>query len=208
MNKRIKIIASIAMLTPLLLFGVASAQDNTETTNTTTPTQTEVLKQRLEKRKQEMKLRLNAAELRRVSQRCKPSQANVKKVGDKVRANIPQRHKAYEALESHLLTLINKLDAKGVDTTQLKSYREELSVKISDYKADVVSYQQALDDLSAMDCQQDPEAFKASLESARKLREELKVSIGDIRTYVMETVKPALVTLRQELAKNKTEGNE
>ncbi len=209
MKTHIKLITSAAIAAPLVLLGSAAAHEGEVHPEPAQPAAQTTLQQRLEERKNKLKPRLNAAETKRFQQRCKPAQPALKQAADKVRASLPQRHKAYEAANTQLSKLIGKLDVQGVDTAQLKSQQAELNAKISQYKNDMAAYQQALDDLAAMDCPADAAGFKASLESARGLRQGLDRLSADTRTYITETIKPALVAIRISLASgNQTEGDQ
>jgi chromosome segregation ATPase len=212
MNTRMQIAIAGILATPVLILGVTSAQESPAQPQAQQPNgqnQNSTLQQRLEERKNRRQVSLNQFEQSVLAQRCKPAQPLLKNLGDKVRSNVPQRHKAYEALNTHLTALAEKLEAKNVDTGTLKQQQAALNEKITVYKTDIANYQQALDDLVAMDCAADPVAFKASLEEARALRENLSKTITEIRTYVMETIKPTLVAIRTSLASGNTaEGEE
>lgn len=221
----IKVIISVLMLTPVLVIGsVLAVEDSTGAptesdslrTTTTRPVETEeqtearleaAMKARIEQRKNELNLQLSAAQRTRLSQRCKPSQTLIRNLNDKVSVYAPQRYEAYDALNEHLAILFRKLESSDVDTRALENYQTVLVEKISTFKLTMETYQLALSDLSAMNCGADLEGFQATLESARKLREDLAKMSGDIQTYVKESIKPALDPIRQQLlAKNKTEG--
>lgn len=166
------------------------------------------LKERLEKRKAELKTQLTAAQQQRVKTRCKPAQAAIKVLDQKVNANVPNRIRAYEELSNHLPKLITKLKAKGVDVTTLEQQQETLKAKVAAYKADADTYKQALADLNEIDCAADTTGFKASLESVRTLREKLSASMADITKYVKETIKPALQQIRTQLEAQSKPGGE
>ena len=202
MKARLKIFVGAILAAPLLLIGSAMAHgtENHVLAQQDRPS----VEERVEKRKSELRTKLNAAELKRLEQRCKPSQSSLKKVGESVRANIPQRHVAFDHLNEHLTRFIEKLEAGGGDSTEIKAQQTALATMIAEYKADMADYQKALDTISSMDCVRDTVQFKASLEETRTLRADLNKSIGDIRTYVKETIKPTLVKIRQQLAANKS----
>lgn len=213
MKARITMAIAGAFAVPVLLLGIVTAQeaapDATTQTETRQQAQGTTLQQRLDERKNRLKPTLDNPELAAIAQRCKPAQPLLKKLGDKVRANVPQRQRAYEEVDRRLVSLIEKLEVSGIDTATLKQQQGELNGKITAYKADAAKYHETLDDLTAMDCTADPVAFKASLDDARRLREDLSRQIADIRTYVMDTIKPALVEIRKSLAAgNTTEGGQ
>lgn len=55
-----------------------------------------------------------------------------------------------------------------------------------------------------MDCAADPDAFKASLEASRTALAKLSPDAKDISTYMTETIKPILKTIREQLEAQKT----
>jgi hypothetical protein len=171
-------------------------------------TAAEELKMRLEKRKTELKTKLLATEQVRLKARCKASQAVLTGLSKRLDNTAANHTKAYKAINTKLSTLTPKLDDKGLDTTALKNAQVTLANKIAAYETNLKSYQQAVSDLKTMDCVADPTAFKASLETARSLRQKLHDSAADIRTYVNQTIKPILAQLRAQLAQKEstTEG--
>jgi len=233
MNKQIKRLVGVALITSLLLVSPAFAdhgsdsvtsgssgsgdtttQTTTETTSSddsttvSTDTSTTTLQDRIEKHKTDLKLALTKAEEKKLELACKPAQTVVKGVENKVNGALSSRYKAYDNLNSHLTDIIAKLKAAGLDTTELTSEQTILATKIATFKTAAAAYKQALDDTKALDCATDPTGFKASLENARNLRTTLSKDLTDIRNYVTSTIKPTLVTLRSQLeAKSETEGS-
>ena len=132
---------------------------------------------------------------------CKPSQAIVKNLGEKVNANVPQRYKAFENLESHLDTLITKLGTTSVDLTKLKEEQAMLKTKIATFKTDYEAYKATLTDLRSVDCSTDTTGFKAALEDARTARQKLSDELADMKAYIKDTIKPTIVEIRQQVAK-------
>lgn len=213
-KRRIKLIVGSILAAPLLVFGTAAAIESSDTT-TNTGTNTEqttadkqqLLKDRLEKRKAELKVKLTALEERRIQQKCKTAQTVLKNIHNRAENAQKRREEGYGKLVSRLNELEAKIAARGVDTTELKSQIQTLSDKAKTFNEDLKNYVQALDDMAKMDCSSDPTAFKATLEAGRTLREKLKSSAADIHSYLKETIKPTLVELRQAIAeKQATEG--
>ncbi len=156
--------------------------------------------ERLEQRKAARQLRLTVAQEARLKARCVQAQGVIKSLDEKVHVQINRRHRAYENISQQVGNLLTRLEGSDVDTTELADLVVELDEKIAQYKEHVAEYQAALIDLHAMGCAEDVTAFQVSLVSARELRESLKAEIQDIRSHVMDVIKPALVELRQQLA--------
>jgi hypothetical protein len=216
MKKRLILFVCSLFMLPVLSTGTVFAHDvtssnsgNTTATETETETETEhgttttTLKERLEKRKTEFKVNLQAAEKTRIELKCKSAQGVITSVNKRSDSAGTARINAYTKLDTKLSGLITKVEAAGVDTTALKSEQTTLQTKITTFKTDLASYKQAVKDLADMDCKADPTAFKASLDSARDLREKLRTDVVDIRDYVKNTIKPTLQTVRKALADKK-----
>lgn len=236
MKTRIRLVLSILLASPILTLstvmvkaesGSGSTNSGSSTSNTSstdddkdTETETEVesepktdskkLLERLSTRKTELKTKLNTVEQERLKAKCKASQTGaVSSLSGRIKGIETSRGEVHTNLVSRLNKLVEKLKAKDVDTTKLEAEITELKAKIATFKADLAKYRQAVIDLKAMDCVSDPAAFKASLESARTLRETAAKDAAAIKTYVNDTIKPTLKGIRTALeAKEKETSSE
>lgn len=194
--------------------GLARAETATETTVKKTPAQIlaekEVLiKERIAEKKLALEEKITAAQTARIQKRCQAAQTILKKVETRVTERSEKHQTRYDALVSKLTGISERLQAQQVDTTKLDIQIVVVKEKIATYDAASSAYLSAIATTRDMDCQSDPSEFKASLETLREQRAEVVTSIKDIRTYVIETVKPTLqgivTTLKQQA--NKTEGS-
>ncbi len=160
----------------------------------------EELRARLQERKDELKLRLSNAQKTRLQARCKNAQGKLSAVEGRIQGIETSRNEVYGNLVGHLTELSSKLKAKGIDTSQLDMQIVQLEERIAAFKTEFAEYKQAVADLAEMDCEADPEAFKAALEDARSHRKTLHETGQNIRKYVTETIKLTLAVLRAELA--------
>jgi len=206
MKKRLQYIIGLSLITPLMILApVAIAHGQTSDSSSSsgdqlTETEKTQLQTRVEKEKTDLKIKLGTAETALIKAKCTPAQSNIKSLSTRFLTNVPQRVKAYENLSSHLNTLIDKLKAKGVDTTEITQELTTLQAKITTYNTDVTTYKQALTDAKNVNCATDPAAFKAALQTARNDRDQVIKDIADIKTYVTGTVKPTLQKIRTTLA--------
>ncbi len=213
MKSRLRyVIASIVatlVFVPVVAFAVEDENQTSETTTTTTTSETKTedaaaLKDRLEKKKTELKIKLTNLEQEKIKTRCKAAQGVVTSLSEKVKNNGPNRTKAYTELVSRLTALIDRLKAKGVDVTELQQELAVLQTKIDTFNTDLAAYKQALSDLKNVDCSTDPTAFKAALEASRAARDKLIADAADIKAYVKDTIKPTLEKIRAELKAQET----
>lgn len=162
------------------------------------------IKDRLEKIKTSLKIKLTTVEQARLKTRCKASQAVIATLNDRFGNSVVNRTKAYDELISRLNNIVVKLQAANIATTELEAEIAALQTKVATYKTDLVSYRQALSDLKLVDCATDPTAFKAALEAARAAHMTLVGDTTAIKTYVVSTIKPTLQTIRQQLETQKS----
>ena len=227
MKTRIRLVLSILLASPILTIGTVAAHSedgastaSSDTSTTTTVKEDEIesepktdskkLLERLSTRKAELKTKLSTVEQERLKSKCKVAQTGaVSSLSGRIKVIETSRAEVHTNLVNRLNKLVEKLKAKDVDTTKLEAEITELKTKIATFKADLAKYRQAVIDLKAMDCVSDPDAFKASLESARTLRETVAKDAAAIKTYVNDTIKPTLKDIRAALeAKEKEESSE
>lgn len=211
MKHRIKLILTAALLAPLFTVGVAMAVEEQATTMDTsteaqssqsqmTTEQKQKLEQRVKERKDTAKLRLSTTEQTRIKNRCPGAQGVVRNVEGRIKGVQTSRTQIHTNLVAALNKLEAKLSAKGADTTDLKAQIATLQTKIEKFNTDLAAYKQNVADLAAMDCATDPVAFKASLEAARAARQLVRTDSQDIRSYINDTIKPTLKSIRQTLS--------
>lgn len=183
-------------------------QTQTQNDSTETSQETDTLAERLANRKDKMKTRLQNFEKLRLQNRCKAAQGRTSSLEGRIKGIETSRTQVYDNLLSRLKKVSEKLDASDQDVTELESQIVVLDEKIANFYTDLAAYKQAVTDLIAMDCESDPEAFKASLEEARELRKILRASGEEIRAYLKETIKPTLVELKKSLGDDKPQTEE
>lgn len=236
MKKRLQIIAATLLLAgPLVVSPLAIAESTTSGTSsspsatteneneaekeTETPEQEikrlteaedkkDTKEQRIKSRVAEFKIKLTVAEIAKLKTKCVGAQAVLKTVETRVDNGVTARSNAYDELLSHLDSIIKKLKAANVSTTQLEEERTVLKNKIDAFKADLAKYKVALADTRAMGCAADPSAFKASLEATRAARKKVADDAAAIRSYVTGTIKPTLKALHDELDATKSTDTE
>ena len=209
-GKRLKAFVATVTLVPALVVvpvaavandhAAAQATTNATQTLTTTATQTTTtLQDRLQKRKDALATKLTTAQTTMLKARCQAAQTKLTAVRDQAQTGVANRITVYRNIVTNLTTLMTKLD--GVtDTSALKTAVDGLSAKIDDFDNSVATYKETLADILAMDCASDPTAFRASLDTAKSQQAQLVTDANAIRTYIQETVKPALQTIRTTLA--------
>lgn len=202
------VLALVFSWTPSIAFAVEGETDQTAQTTTmpvTDETAATELKTRLEKRKADLKTRLTNLQKTALKNKCKAAQGKLSSVSGRAKGVLTSRTKVHENLVARLENLSEKLDSKGVDTAEFKDMIAELKAKIATFEADYAIYQQTITDLETMDCAIDPDGFKASLDAARLNLQTVNNDAKAIRSYLTDSIKPLLVTIRTQLAGTQAE---
>jgi hypothetical protein len=182
----------MALVLPLLLVSTVWAQSD----NTTGSTE---LQDRLNERKNNLQTKLDSFEQQTVKLRCEAAQAKIKVAQGRLNGKGAERMARYNNAAERLTNLSAKLKVKGVDTASLDSQIGELQTMIKNYNELHSGYKQQIDDLVAMNCGNNPEAFKATLLEAREDRAKVVQAASDIKTFVTSKIKPTLLSVREQV---------
>lgn len=188
------------------------AEATTTSTETTTEVETQAQKTereaRIKKLKEVQKVRLAAAEKKKIQEKCQASQGKVASVGNRLNGVETSRAEVHKNILNRLNTAVTKLKEKGVDTTALEADIATLSTKVDTFNTDLATYKQSISDLKLEDCKTDPEGFKAALTTARTNLEKVRADADAIHAYLKDTIRPLLTELKKQLETTKeTEGD-
>jgi hypothetical protein len=190
-------------LTPSVALAVESTTATTTSAQAQTTSLSEADKQklleRLALRKAEIKLKLTTAQKTRLQTKCKAAQGLIAPIISKVQGYEQGRGEVYGKIVTRLTELSTKLKNRGASTTELDAAVTTLQAKVTTFNTDFATYKQVVSDLKDMECATDPEAFQASLQTARTALTKVNTDATDIRAYVKDTIKPILQKIRAEL---------
>lgn len=182
-----------AIITGSILTGAAIAQ-----APPTAPAGS-TLEQRVAQRKAERNIALSPADSSRLQSTCANAQSKLRTLQQPNTVAIQERLKTNAQIDAKLWVAIGKLKLAEKDTFSLEKQRTALAEKASSFQVTTQNYTQALDDAVTINCKADPTGFKASLETARLYKTQLKSQSADIRTYLVNDIKPALTTHASDL---------
>lgn len=157
---------------------------------------------RLKEKIAELKIKLTTAEQTKIKLKCVVAQGNIRTLDARIDTGVVERGKAYNELLDHLDKAITKLKVSNIDTKQLEDERAVLAKKIDTFKKDLAAYKVTLADAKSIGCVADPSAFKAALETARTSRGLVAADAAAVRSYVTDTIKPTLKTIRETIEKD------
>ncbi len=142
----------------------------------------------------------------KIKLRCSVAQANAKTLATRLAGVQKARNTAYDKILGDLNVLLGRLENQAYETTALKENIDALQAKVDAFKVGMNNYYLAVNDLATIDCMNDPVAFAATLQAARKAHQAVQPQIADIRAYITNTVKPTLVQVRDQIAAGRTVG--
>ncbi len=191
---------------PLLAGDVAFAQESATTPQpaTSSPSNSgengsQAREKRVEERKEKSQRSLTQLEQNIVKSKCQTIHASVKTTQSRLSSFEPKRTQVYGRFVERLQGFSAKLKAAGIDVTTYDRQVMVLKTKAHAFNAEIAALQQAVDDLSTMDCTVDPEGFAVTLLEAKALRSSVINKGKDFRTYLRDTFKPVFTNIRTEL---------
>lgn len=209
LNRSKFVLLAVLFAAPLVASSVVFGQTNPETTTTNDTTQTteapETSVQKTEREariktlKEQQKVRLSVTEKKKIQDKCQAAQGKVGSVGGRVNGAETSRTKVHANLLARMENLVAKLKTKNLDTTQLEASITELKAKITTFETDLATYKQTISDLRALDCKTDPEGFRAALQTARTNLETVRADAKAVHSYLNDTIKPLLKTIRTQV---------
>lgn len=155
--------------------------------------------QRLVQRKAEQNIQLDRKAQDRLTSKCVGAQNAVRSIQQKAGSTLDSREKAYQRIDGILWVTIGELKLAEQDTFNLERQRAQLAADAKTFQTTVDYYLQTLDDIAVINCQADPAGFKALLETARAYHQQIRVQSANIKTYVVDTIKPTIAKHTQDL---------
>ena len=207
MKKIVQIVTSAVMslsllgVAPVALAATNSTTPSSAPASTTTETK-KTLKERVADYKAKQTTKLTIAQETALKAKCKAAQLVGKTLTAKVVATTSARTKVYDEITKNLVTITGRITDADVDTSELTTLQTELKKLIAAYTVSAESYKVTLTDLGEIDCIVDPVAFQATLDAARTNRAVVAKDATAIRTFVTETIKPALTAAQETLTTN------
>lgn len=197
LNEASKIyILILAFFASLLFFSAANLNAQTPPADTA-PGST--LEQRVAQRKQERAITLDERTTERIQNRCVNAQNKIRSIRDTYTASSDNRNNVYKDVDAKLWVVIGSLKLVDKDTFKLEQQRLELAGKIKSFDNSTTQLRQTLDDMTAINCKADPVGFKALLETARLYNGQVRTSFTNIRSYIIDEIKPTLSAQANDL---------
>lgn len=199
MYKRLIISTILSTLLALAPSAVVLAAETATDAPKRSTEEIEAQKQRITKNKEALKTKLTAAQALVLKGKCKAAQLKSTTLATDVAKKNVDRKAAYEAITKSIKDITTRLKDANYDTATLETQSTELQKLIDAYNKNFDSYKTALADVNEIDCEADPDGFKASLEVARTSLAALAKDAAAIRSYLNETIKKTLKDAKESL---------
>lgn len=190
-KKRLKFQAAAILATLALTMGPALVA--AETPPGPTPAGG-TLEQRVAQRKAERGTALIEKDFKRLLTTCVAAQIKLRVIQKDDVAMFAKRTRVYGAIDSKLWIVTGQLKLANQDTFQLQKQHQDLVGKIGNFQTIATDYRQALDDTVVMNCQADPNGFKALLDTTRIYYTQLHAQSTATQAQILNTIKPTLKT--------------
>lgn len=189
MAKNIKLQTGLALMAAVLTgaIGVAAA----DSPPAPAPAGSSI-EQRIAQRKTERGTALSDQDQKRVIGTCVSAQTKIRSIETKEVPMLDNRTQVYGSIDAKLWIVTGQLKLAKQDTFQLEKERLTLLDKTNNFQTLASNYKQALDDSLVINCQADPNGFKALLDTARIYHDQLRAQSVDSHDYIVNTVKTTL----------------
>jgi small-conductance mechanosensitive channel len=182
MNSKLTKNISALFSSGLCILLLASSSVYAETSNTAgTNTQTKEITDRVTQRKNLLKLQLPNDKSQKLAKKCTAAQKLIKSINAQDNNKATKRQQVYTNISTRLNIIIDGLNKRSIDTTELKSLQDQFNTTANQYLVDASTYKTAMEDLSEMDCTADPAGFAATLSTSRQLRTKLSSEVGQVK---------------------------
>lgn len=148
-----------------------------------------------------------AAKEQRIEARCNNIQTRLETRINRYENNGQMFETVFGNMLARITRLSERLEAKGVDVSTLKTDIATLEIKINKLFSDQDTFMQTLEDAKAVTCteaDQTNSEIKGKMGEARTVLQTLHQDRLDIRSYFKETIKPDVLAIRQQLASQET----
>lgn len=150
------------------------------------------LQQRIDFRKNELKLVIDPKDEQRLKSRCLAVQALYRNFQQELAPKISNYQKKYQSIDAKIALAVGKLKLAERDTLELEKQRAVLAAKVATLDSTFTNYRQSIDDVVLMNCQADLVGFKALIQTSRGYHDTVRLQTFDIRSYVVDTIKATL----------------
>lgn len=224
-----KKIILLSIFTAVFSFGSASAEENATVTAQNKREQWLIKKEQAQAKRAELKqniqqkqelVRQQRSELQKrmeekkklrdefkekfTKERCVRIQDRVQNKTARFDDNKERHMAVYKNLKNRLTKFVEKLDAKGYDTSKLKEDLKVLDAKIAQFAKDYASYAAKLKESKILTCGHSEGEFRGTMVDARSLLKIVHQDAQDIRTYMRTVIHKDLQDIRGQ-KKNKSE---
>lgn len=150
------------------------------------------LDQRIAQRKAERGTNLSSLDQKRIVNTCKGAQTKIRAIETSEVSMLDKRTQVYGSVDAKLWIVTGQLKLAKQDTFQLEKQRLALADKTNNFETVATNYKQALDDSLVINCQADPNGFKALVDTARIYHDQLRAQSADSHDYIVNTIKSTL----------------
>jgi hypothetical protein len=163
------------------------------------------LNQRIAQRKLERGTRLDTTNIQRIQSTCTGTQGIFRGYSENYSSMTANRDKVYGSIDAKLWIVIGSLKLVNEDTFKLEQQRLAFAKMVQKFDNQAAQFKQTVSDITAMNCQADPNGFVALVETSRLYNAQVRQSFKDIRNQVVNSLNPTITQHANDLRVNTVE---
>jgi archaellum component FlaC len=100
--------------------------------------------------------------------------------------------------------MVSTLGTKGYNVSELKKYSKNLETKISTYATDLNAFMQSLKESQQLACGESNGKYLEAVKASKELLKKVRTDIQEIKNYYHDTIRPAVINLKNEVKESKS----
>ncbi len=196
---------SVSVTVPGIIYAQENNSDAQETVEDNFSQ--EKIRARVDTYKESAKNDISQSESKRIASVCKDAQVKLQTVKARVDSAASQKKEKLNGLSTKLDVLLQKIKKTSVDTSEIEAIIAQIRSEKELLITTLLDHETTVNDLVLIDCESDPEAFKAALVTAREQRKNLLSQLDTFKSLLKEQLKTNLQSLKSNLANQNNNPN-
>lgn len=153
---------------------------------------------REEQRELERERMIQSAQSARSERRCEVINANIDRVTANYNRNHQSRVQRFTSIAENIQKALTRLAELGYDVTDLQAKLAELKTMITEFAGLNTELQGLLNAAKELDCADGSGEFRATLEDAKAVTQEMQAKAKEIFNFIQTEIRPALKQVKEQ----------
>lgn len=140
----------------------------------------------------------------RIEAKCDKADNIIAKIIERYTSTRREHVEKFNAFRKNYDELVNSLGVKGYNVSELKKYSKNMETKISTYATDLNAFMQSLKEAQQLACGESNGKYLEVIKVSKELLKKVRTDIQEIKNYYHDTIRPAVINLKNEVKEKKS----